>query len=368
MINEFFLKLKKEPRILMQAQLEPLQGERFQPTGFPDLGPAYYQLHNKTPMLLVESAQSVANRLESVCWDEAKQDLIEDLQGLPYVRINLGELGFTATLLEFHRLNSPYIWEGDTDEAGKIFRKDFCALIGIKNPKSNKQEVEGEVEDEGEVQGKEVPGVLDTRKLAKAVFRYDPNSILHGLFLTKIAGRLRLSRALSGFVEARNVSEVESGGVKFDRVLPSPKTLGTAGAVLDAKSGFGNVPFHRTEFTAEKITAYFNLDLGLLRGYGLLDDAVDLLVSLSLFKVRRFLSTGLRLRTACDFKTVNGLQVTRPEKLELPDEETLSHLIKTKIAACRENKLFAEPPITDILWTRAQKKKPKQKVSEGLGD
>ena len=53
---------------------------------------------------------------------------------------------------------------------------------------------------------------------------------------------------------------------------------------LDAKEGFGNVPFHRTEFTAEKITAYFNLDLSLLRGYGLGEDATDLLIALALFE------------------------------------------------------------------------------------
>ncbi len=352
MTNDFYRELKNEPRILMQAELKPLQGDRFQATGFPDLGPAYYQLQNKTPMLLVESAQSMANRLESVCWDEAKQDVIEDLQGIPYVRVNLGELGLTNTLLEFHRLNSPYIWSGDTDEEGLKFRRNFCSLIGIKQSskktKSKKQEADtqGDVGDREEVggngEGKDVPGVLDMRKLAKAVFRYDPNSIIHGLFLTILSGRLKLTRALSGFVEARNVSEVESGGVKFDRVLPSPKTLVLDGVKLDAKSGFGNVPFHRTEFTAEKITAYFNVDLGLLRGYGLPDEALDFLISLSLFKVSRFVSSGLRLRTACDLKTVNGLQATHPAKFELPNEQTLIDLIKTKIIDCRRNRLFSE--------------------------
>jgi len=30
--------LQKSPRLLMEAQLRPLQGDRFQPTGFPELG------------------------------------------------------------------------------------------------------------------------------------------------------------------------------------------------------------------------------------------------------------------------------------------------------------------------------------------
>jgi len=31
--------LRNEPRLLVEVNLKPLQGTRFQPTGFPDLGP-----------------------------------------------------------------------------------------------------------------------------------------------------------------------------------------------------------------------------------------------------------------------------------------------------------------------------------------
>ena len=51
-------------RILVEADLVPVQGQRFQPTGFADLGAAVYTLPDGTRMLLVESAQSMANRLE----------------------------------------------------------------------------------------------------------------------------------------------------------------------------------------------------------------------------------------------------------------------------------------------------------------
>ena len=37
---DLFDKLKDAPRLLMEATLRPLQGQRFQPTGFADLGPA----------------------------------------------------------------------------------------------------------------------------------------------------------------------------------------------------------------------------------------------------------------------------------------------------------------------------------------
>ena len=44
---------------LIEADLAPAQGTRFQPTGFPNLGHATYRLHDGTQMLLIESAQSV---------------------------------------------------------------------------------------------------------------------------------------------------------------------------------------------------------------------------------------------------------------------------------------------------------------------
>src|SRR5207245_2038002 len=102
-------------------------------------------------------------------------------------------------------------------------------------------------------------GPLDIGKLAKAVLKRDAGSVLHGVFLEKIAGRLRLQRLLSAFVEAEDASAAVSGGVKFDRVDPTG----------NAKEGYGNVPFHRMEFTARRVTAYFSLDLATLRGYDL---------------------------------------------------------------------------------------------------
>src|SRR4051812_49589844 len=108
-----FGKLKAAPRILLEVALKPVAGTRIQPTGFPDLGPAAYDAPDGTPTLLVESAQSMANRLEAVCWDEATDDIVAELKGLPFVKVKLAGLGdgtdTTCSLLEFHRLNSPYI-------------------------------------------------------------------------------------------------------------------------------------------------------------------------------------------------------------------------------------------------------------------
>ena len=111
-------KLDDQPRLLMKAELKPVQGTRFQPTGFPDLGAASYQAPgtNGQPIdvVLVESAQSMANRLEAVCWDKAEEQITPALNGMPYVHIDLwnGE-DSTNSILEPHRLNSPYILESD---------------------------------------------------------------------------------------------------------------------------------------------------------------------------------------------------------------------------------------------------------------
>jgi CRISPR-associated protein Csb1 len=334
MMNIDYPILESSPRLLMQAALRPLQGDRFQPTGFADLGAARYTLADGTEMLLVESAQSVANRMELACWSEAEDDLIPELRGLPYVRVVTPEKRqLTNSVLEAHRINSPYILEGKDQSVFEMLKRDAAGL--------------------------EV-GPVKLKQLAQIIFKYDANAVLHGLFLAKsdlAGGRLRLTRALSGFIEASKVQVAESGGVKNDRVDPAG----------DTKRGFGNVPFHRTEYTAKEITAYFNLDLALLRGYGLGEDATKLLTVLALFKVQRFLSHGLRLRTACDLELVGDLKVTRPENFIVPGSDILLNECKQLIDACGrdQKKPFAEPRVTEVKWMPAKGKATKLDLPVG---
>ncbi|MGO9455299.1 MAG: type I-U CRISPR-associated RAMP protein Csb1/Cas7u [Candidatus Binataceae bacterium] len=322
-------KLKDVPRLLMEAKLKPLQGHRFQPTGFADLGPARYTLPDGTEMLLVESAQSVANRMELACWDDAMQGLLPKLSGLPYIKIidqNGGHL--SNSLLEAHRINSEYVMkesrrviaaEGQPEVAQKSFNEEFAVEIGY-----------------------EKDGRVDWKKFHLGLLKYDPNSLIHGCFLEEIGGRLRATRILSGFIEASGIAGAESGGVKNNIVQP------------ELKGGEGNVPFHRTEFTAREIKSYFNLDLALVRGYGLPEEAHRLLIALSLFKVKRFLSTGLRLRTACDLEMEDELTVRRPDGFEIPGEDELLNECERLIRACKS--YFADPAVTEVEWK--QKERP----------
>ncbi len=313
-------KLDGVPRLLLEVELRPLQGDRFQPTGFPDLGPARYTAPDGTEKLLVESPQSVANRMEMACWDEPNQDLIDGLKGLPYVRVvDQDGTMLTTSILESHRLNSPYILEGKDKTVFDMLKKELASF--------------------------EI-GAVNLRALARVLLKYDANAVLHGVFLAKkdlAGGRLRLARVLSGFIEASGVRPAESGGAKLDHVDPQG----------DTNKGFGNVIYHRTEFTAEEIRAFFNLDLALLRSYGLPQDADRLLIALALFKIRRFLSTGLRLRTACDLEPVGDVKVTRPENgFTIPSEDELLNECKDLIAACKKAGLFAEPPVTEVKWQK----------------
>ncbi len=334
-----FEPLNDVPRLLMEAQLKPLQGQRFQPTGFADLGPARYKaykrLDEKKPaddgnlrpaeMILVESAQSVANRLETVCWDKVSGNLVPELDGMPYVQVNRSDkTALTNSILEAHRLNSPYILEGKDTSFREMLKKELAPMA---------------------------EGPVDISRLAKLVFKLDANAVLHGLFLAKTdlaGGRLRMARILSGFIEASDVQDAASGGVKNDHVNPGKD----AAAGLDASSGFGNVPFHRSEFTAKQLVAYFNLDLAQLRGYGLGTSAETFLTALALFKIRRFLKVGLRLRTACDLDVEGELTVTRPGQFIVPDEKVLAVVLKESLAACKKAKMFADDPVTTVVYEK----------------
>jgi len=310
-IEEFFEGIKDEPRLLMVVELKPLQGERFQPTGFPDLGPAEYLSPDGRTMLLVESTQSMANRLESVCWDDDAEDLIEPLRGLPYIHVDLGDGSYTNSILEAHRINSEYIMRNS----------DF------------KKQLEAELDT-----SKEKP--INFKNVYRALLKYDVNSLIHGTFLEEIDGRIRVPRMLSSFIEAYDVNPVMSGGVKFSRVSPQKK------------EGVGHVPYSRMEYTAKTIKAFFNIDLAGIRGFGLGEDVERLLVLLSLYKIRKFLREGLRLRTACDLKVVGDLRITCPQKegLEVPDLKTLEKALPEIIKECSKKGYFADPPVTKIKY------------------
>jgi CRISPR-associated protein Csb1 len=299
------------PRTVLTVELVPLTGSRLQPTGFPDLGAAEFETGDGQKALIVESAQSMANRLEATTWDEAQADQPGQLATLPYVRIVDPEQVFlSSSRLEAHRLASAYIMEGKVD--------------GVPGEKW----LEGQL---GLVKGRP----LDYRAVARTCFRLDPLSLIHGVFFARKPWpwQPKIARAVTSFIEAYNVRPVVSGGVKRDFVI-------NEAAPGDTARGFGTVPHHRVEYTAERITAYFTTDHAQFRSYGLSEPATALLEAIADFEIARLLDGGLRLRTACD------LRVKSVEEGERPDAEDAARRIAKLAADCSAEL----GPVTEVVY------------------
>jgi CRISPR-associated protein Csb1 len=78
------------------------------------------------------------------------------------------------------------------------------------------------------------------------------------------------------------------------------------------------------------------------------------LVALALFKIRRFLSSGLRLRTACDLEVI-GEMTTKPVAFTVPAEAELLAECQTLVGQCTSEGLFADPSITEVAWSKKRK-------------
>jgi CRISPR-associated protein Csb1 len=257
-------------RTVLAAELVPVAGSLFQPTGFPDLGAAEFDNGNR---LLVESAQSMANWLEATTWDSARNDQVAELAAMPYVKVVSPDGSFlSSSRLEAHRLASAYIMAGTI--SGKTGEKWLEERFGL-------------------VKGKP----LDTRAVARACFALDPVSLVHGVFFARSSWpwQPKIARAVTSFIEASEVRPAVSGGVKRDVVINKAEDNATA-------EGYGTVPHHRVEYTAKEITVYFTIDHAQFRSYGLSEPATALLEALADFEIGTLLGDGLRLRTRCDLK------------------------------------------------------------------
>jgi CRISPR-associated protein Csb1 len=294
-------------RTVLEAELEPLAGSLFQPTGFPDLGPAEFGDHE----LLVESAQSMANWLESTTWDAGRSDQVAELGTLPYVRVVSPEDEFlSSSRLEAHRLASAYIMNGTIDSvAGE---KWMGEQLGLAKGRP-----------------------LDNRAVARACFRLDPLSLVHGVFFARKAWpwQPKIARAVTSFIEASGVRAAVSGGVKRDIVINEAKGGATA-------EGYGTVPHHRVEYTAGKITAYFTVDHAQFRSYGLSESATALLEALADFEIGTLLDHGLRLRTRCDLDV-------REVRGDRPDAAEAAQRIAKFATDCADEL----GPVTTVVWS-----------------
>lgn len=285
-------------RLLVEAELKVAMGGggRFQPTGFPDLGPALYRGADGANWLLVESPQSMANRLERVCWvdGDGETDRVgrynDTCKGIPYVQAtDTDSRPLTASTLEAHRLSSPYIWDTqpfvDPDKSNEqIGLADY--LRRLFNLSENR--------------------LVPWKKVAEGLLKVDPGCLLHGVWFNEgsfAGGKVRITRALSGYIEARDPATANFGFQKRDPV--SDRTDKEAGQ--SAAEGYGSVIGPKQHFTSPEIKAYFQIDLERLRSYGLSQEQVRALAAWAIYKIRRVLVASrdgvADLRTECKFET-----------------------------------------------------------------
>ncbi|MCL5446684.1 MAG: type I-U CRISPR-associated RAMP protein Csb1/Cas7u [Actinobacteria bacterium] len=324
-------------------KLRPLTGDRFQPTGFPDIGAAVYDRpvvrdgrNEWERCLLVESEQSMANHLEAAAWDKGNQRPVEALSGLPYVRVvNEKNDYLTSSRTEAHRLASAFLKDSTLQRDGTSFVDHVVERFALEN---------------------DAP--LVPRKIAPAIFALDPMCLIHGVFFAdkKWPHQPKIARALTAFVEAHDVLPVITGGVKRDEVRHSVSE-GAGGA----GEGYGSIPFHRTEYVARDIQASFVIDHDQLVAYGLGDAATKLLATLARWEIRSLLDGGFRPRTACDLVPVDASAISLPTLDELTDN------IRALIGECSD--LVGEGKEIAVKWSRkAASKRAQRTGSQNAGE
>lgn len=278
------------------AHLKPVGDlRRFQPAGFPEIGQVAYKSGDDR-ICIVDSAASMANHLESVCFaDGAATELHPDLAGLAYVACVTKENGeeqtVCTTLSEGHRLASDYFVGKMVTLDGERFRDVLQRRMKLKKLSENKffHYPEG------------------WGQIYSTVFEFDPNSLVHGLMFARES--IKISRMLTAHHEAHRSERVSSAGVKFDKL---------------GKTDSGQPIFSVTQQAAEETTVTFILDLSLLRSYGRGENGLSaaqkrLLLELALWKIQRLTARPFRYRSGCHLELAGALEWTLDgQSLEVP--------------------------------------------------
>ncbi|MEY4484884.1 MAG: hypothetical protein RL693_2336 [Verrucomicrobiota bacterium] len=323
-------------RLTLHAILSPTGGkDRIQPAGFPEIGHVIYPSPQSDGTVrnvcIVDSAASMANHLETVCHEgRFGMDLHPDLAGLPHVQCVTDDASggktrlVVTTLSEGHRLASSLF----TDDKSKV---EAPASIKGKNLGAVLLTDEFKLEDLGK---RSHPLPADWWNVFKAIFKYDPNSLVHGILFPAMG--IKIPRALTAQLDAIDAARVASSGVKFDKLL-----LTTSGQPIFAKD----------EETATEIRATFVLDLSLIRSFGRGNNGLNtaqktFLIAFSLWKIGQLLRHPFSYRSGCDleFKAliVNG-------------EAPIATLPEINISDFMGEGVFAEPAadrITKIYWKK----------------
>lgn len=282
-----------QDRVVITASLALTNGRFLQPTGFSDIDACIYRDKEGRRWCLVESEQSMSNRLEAVCM-KSPGVWVDDLKGLPLiaVRNKAGDL-LATNLTEPHRIASSYILEGKRAANGDM-RALLEAKLGLQNG------------------GDFWP--MDRRAdLERLVFALDPSALLHGFQFVqwKFVG-LRQTRLVHARLEAElaDEPEVHYGMVKWDAIEPE--------STREERANKGQSIAAKSRIVPKNIIATFEIDVLGLKSLSLEEDQKKFLLGLALWKIGAFLAnkpsfdprsraTGpsLRLRADC-YVTCDG--------------------------------------------------------------
>ncbi|MDR9402924.1 MAG: type I-U CRISPR-associated RAMP protein Csb1/Cas7u [Halothece sp. Uz-M2-17] len=298
------------------------------PPMFLDVGvsQAYLPWEQRLDVLL-NTPQATANQLEALIWDEVNQDIIPELQGLPYIEIRNTRANnqfLASTLTLPHRIGTAY-----------LSRHKDAMLDGDRF----RDVLKRRVKEQG---------------IYRAVFELDPISIVLGCFLSHIQGNMRIPRVVTGQFVAQGAVAMPNGGASHDPISAAGDSVVTKGYfVKEAKEkgktkfkditrasevGLGNVPYVRESYQAEDYLGKFVIDTRLVDAAPNLPDAAKELISLlSQYLVAKFLSEPMMLRSECYFqvKEIKGTDPDLPSKVEDLQQE-----LQQKIQQCQEEGLF----------------------------
>ena len=308
----------------------------FVPAGFVDVGHSTVRdARSGKTLVIVDSVQSIANHLEATIVTQPGQ-VIAGLEAMPFLRLTItdphGRTRVTSSLELPHRLASGW----------------FCRSANLK---PFQQELAGRILDDG---------------IAAATFHYCPNSLLHGVFYSQLAGLdpnvAKTPRLLTAEVVARGAQSVADGGVAKDPLFPSGDGFDVEGLVGEkataAEVGAGFIPFRHQAFIAEEIELAVYLAEGRIERLPLPDPAREVLALLARLKLARLLAEPLDLRAHCIFQA-------EEVPAELSDPAALLKTLQEKLAACSSLGLLADPVVTEFALTLGAAKEKSKKGKAG---
>jgi CRISPR-associated protein Csb1 len=344
--REILLQSEGPVCLIIKASLRPVGDlDRFQPAGYPEIGHVIYDAprgnHCTEKVCIVDSSASMANHLEAVCMDGPACELCADLAGLPYVRCvtdakrgapseadSLENIVCTS-LTEGHRLASDYFLDGlinrqwiPEKKEGKKDKQETIPAHWDGSAFREKLRTEFSIIEVAKDKTYFIPP-RTWWSIYKTVFKYDPNSLIHGIMFAR--EQIKISRFLAAHLEAFGASRVGRSGVKFDRL---------------GKTTSGQPIFSVDEETASEIRATFILDLALLRSYGrdnngLSSTQKQLLLDMALWKIGRLLARPFRFRTGC-FLTKEKVTLSTESQKETEIDFPIIDM-KSAIKGCKFN-------------------------------